>query len=271
MSENLTFEQRRTHETGTATGMRSTSRHLLRSMIVAAFLLIVVSVGIAGYLEKWLWMRQLDYTGIFWTLLSVQWAMLCSAVLSLFCTSGSIFARLPKIAAGTAGWINRGALSSFLEPSDTQAGIELSPGLLKAAVVLISAGIALVFATGFYSEWDTYLRFRYGGSFGVSDPLFGVDVGFYVFRLPFYVLLQSSLTLLTIVTLGIVLSIYVFLGLQRASGNGRIAVGVTPPLIFQYFCLFLLPILDGAFTSITTNSSIQLWASSMAPAMRRIM
>ena len=53
-------------------------------MIAAAFLLIVVLVGIAGYLEKWLWMRQLDYTGIFWTLLSVQWAMLCSAFVFAF-------------------------------------------------------------------------------------------------------------------------------------------------------------------------------------------
>jgi uncharacterized membrane protein (UPF0182 family) len=107
----------------------------------------------------------------------------------------------------------------------TQTNIELSPGLLKAAVVLVSAGVALVFATGFYSEWDTYLRFRYGGSFGVSDPLFGVDVGFYVFHLPFYELLQTSLTLLTVLTLGIVLSIYVFLGLRRASGSGRIDIG----------------------------------------------
>ena len=60
------------------------SRHLLRLMIVAAFLLIAVLVGIAGYLEKWLWMRQLDYTGIFWTLLSVQWVMFCSAFVFAF-------------------------------------------------------------------------------------------------------------------------------------------------------------------------------------------
>ena len=89
---------------------------------------------------------------------------------------------------------------------------------------MISAGVALFFAAGFYAEWDTYLRFRYGGSFGVSDPLFGVDVGFYVFHLPFYVLLQSSLTLLTILTLGIVLLTYVFLGLQRATESGTIAI-----------------------------------------------
>ena len=49
-----------------------------------AFLVIVVLTGIAGYLEKWLWMRQLDYTGIFWTLLSVQWAMFGSAFVVAF-------------------------------------------------------------------------------------------------------------------------------------------------------------------------------------------
>ena len=149
--------------------------------------------------------------------------------------------------------------------------IELSPRLLKTAIVLISAGIALFFAVRFYAEWDTYLRFRYGGSFGVSDPLFGVDVGFYVFHLPFYVLLQSSLTLLTILTLGMVLATYVFLGILRASGSGRIAAAVTPRHIFPCCFSFWSPILDGVFTSITTNSSTPLWAWSMELAIRRIM
>ena len=39
---------------------RPPSRHSLRLMIAAAVLLIAVLVGIAGYLEKWLWMQQLD-------------------------------------------------------------------------------------------------------------------------------------------------------------------------------------------------------------------
>ena len=106
-----------------------------------------------------------------------------------------------------------------------QPGIDFSPRLLKLAVVLVSAGVALFFAVGFYAQWDTYLRFRYGGSFGVSDPLFGVDVGFYLFHLPFYVLLQTSLMLLTVLTLVIVLLTYVFFGLLRVSGSGRIAAG----------------------------------------------
>ena len=171
-------------------------------------------------------MRQLDYTGIFWTLLSVQWAMFCSAFVFAFLF---LWINLRQAAKNSGAFRRVGQPWGFasLSRADaaTQTNIELSPRLLKAAVVLISAGVALFLATGFYAEWDTYLRFRYGGSFGVSDPLFGVDVGFYVFHLPFYVLLQSSLTLLTILTLGIVLSTYVFLGLQRASGSGRIAIG----------------------------------------------
>ena len=236
MNENATVvEQRRlsAHEKRSVTGMRSPSRHLLRSIIVAAFLLIAVLAGIAGYLEKWLWMRQLDYVGIFWTLLSVRWVMFCSALVFAFLY---LWINLRQAAKNCAAFHRGDAqpwrldlpqqpfLSNLSRTgTDAQATIELPPGLLKAAVVLISAGVALFFASGFYAEWDTYLRFRYGGSFGVSDPLFGIDVGFYVFHLPFYVLLQSSLTLLTILTLGIVLATYVFLGIQRASG--RIAVG----------------------------------------------
>jgi len=207
------------------------SRHLLRSLIVAAFLLFAVLAGIAGYLEKWLWMRQLHYTGIFWTLLSIQWTMLCSAFVFAFLY---LWINLHQAAKNNIALRGHGQPwgPAFLSGADAdaqtrieQTRIELSPRLLKAAVVLISAGVALFFAIGFYAEWDTYLRFRYGGSFGISDPLFGVDVGFYIFKLPFYELLQSSLTLLTILTLGIVFSAYVFLGLQRENGSGRIAVG----------------------------------------------
>ncbi len=195
-------------------------------MIVAAVLLIAVLVSIAGYVANWLWMRELNYLGIFWTLLSVQWVMFGSAFVFAFLyllinlrqATKNITAFRGDGQAWRPAFLSRG-------DADTHPNIELSPRLLTAAVVLISAGVAFFFATGFYTEWDTYLRFRYGGSFGMSDPLFGVDVGFYVFHLPFYVLLQSSLTLLTILTLGIVLATYVFLGMQRAGESGRIAVG----------------------------------------------
>ena len=71
--------------------------------------IIAVLVGIAGYLEQWLWMRQLDYAGIFWTLLSVQWGCLPRLSSSPFCTCGSISARLPKTAPPSPEAVKHGA------------------------------------------------------------------------------------------------------------------------------------------------------------------
>ena len=209
---------------GSAPGKHLPFRHLLLLMIAAAVLLVIVLGFITGYLEKWLWMRQLDYAGIFWTLLSVQWAMFCLAfVFALLFLWINLRQAIRNSAAFRGG--GRAGRPAFLSGADAaaQAGIDFSPGLLKLAVVLVSAGVALFFALGFYAQWDTYLRFRYGGSFGVSDPLYGVDVGFYIFHLPFYGLLQTSLMLLTVLPLAAVVLTYVFFGLLRLSGSEKIA------------------------------------------------
>ena len=208
---------------GSAPGKHPPFRHLLRLVIAAAVLLIIVLGIITGYVEKWLWMRQLDYAGIFWTLLSVQWAMFCSAFVFAFLY---LWINLRQAVRNSAAFREDGRAGrpAFLSEADAlaQAGIDFSPRLLKLAVVLVSAGVALFFALGFYAQWDTYLRFRYGGSFGVSDPLFGVDVGFYLFHLPFYGLLQTSLMLLTVLALAGVVLTYVFFGLLRVGSSGKI-------------------------------------------------
>src|SRR5690606_14177804 len=60
---------------------------------------------------------------------------------------------------------------------------------LRRAPLLLRAGLAAVFALLFGSmtidHWYDWVLFRNSVPFGVDDPLFGRDVGFYVFRLPF--------------------------------------------------------------------------------------
>jgi uncharacterized membrane protein (UPF0182 family) len=73
----------------------------------------------------------------------------------------------------------------------------------------------LVFALIYYPEWDTYLRFGWGGTFGETDPIFNKDIGFYLFRLPFYELIQNGLTGLAVVTLLATLIAYAYLGALR--------------------------------------------------------
>ena len=165
-------------------------RRMLRFIIAAAFVLIVLWAVIPGWIQKWLWMRQLGYVGIFWTIWSVGVGSLFVAafiVALLYLGINLRFAQ--KNGAALSGGKLR---NPYMVTA--QLGIQISPRALKLATAAIAVAAGLSFAAIFYTQWDTYLRFRYGGSFGLSDPLFGVDAGFYLFRLPFYELLQGSLT-----------------------------------------------------------------------------
>ena len=52
---------------------------MLKWLFPVGAVLFIALIVIPGFLQKWLWMRQLDYVGIFWTLLSVQCLMFCAA------------------------------------------------------------------------------------------------------------------------------------------------------------------------------------------------
>jgi uncharacterized membrane protein (UPF0182 family) len=179
--------------------------HLVMRYLIPAAILLFIAVGmVTGYMQKWLWMGQLHYLTIFWTLFSVEWTMFAAAFVIVF-----LFL-----------WINlREALgrSGALSAPASAAATDLSPMLMRATVIIFSLMIAWFAADAFFGQWDTYLRFRYGGTFGIADPLFGVDVGFYVFQLPFYRLLQASLSVLAIGTIIGVIGIYGRLLLQQNS------------------------------------------------------
>lgn len=189
----------------------SAKLHFLLQLVIPAAILLTIAVGmVTGYLEKWLWMGQLHYTGIFWTLLSVQWAMFATAFVFVFLF---IWINLRQ-ALRHSGALDQGAPARRTAVSsaerDELVDIDLSPKLLRSGIVIVGLAVAWLAADGFFGQWDTYLRFRYGGAFGVSDPLFGIDVGFYIFQLPFYRLLQTSLMLLTVVSSLGVAGIYVY-------------------------------------------------------------
>ncbi|MBI3014540.1 MAG: UPF0182 family protein [Candidatus Tectomicrobia bacterium] len=71
--------------------------------------------------------------------------------------------------------------------------------VLKALLVPACLTIGVLAALPFWSQWSTALKFFYPSAFQLSDPLFGNDISFYVFGLPFLRLLyrgiMASLTL----------------------------------------------------------------------------
>ncbi|MGB7169859.1 MAG: UPF0182 family protein [Acidobacteriaceae bacterium] len=177
--------------------------HYVTRVLFAVIGLAILLTVLLGLVQKWLWMRQLDYQGIFWTLLSVKWGMFGVA---LVCGFLYLWLNL-RIAArnirGSQGdrHFSRGV--SATADADRIPAIVLSPRLIVLGISVAILFVSLIFALSVSSQWDTYLRFHYGGSFGVPDPLFGIDLGFYFFRLPFYELLQDSLVFLTLAALAV--------------------------------------------------------------------
>jgi uncharacterized membrane protein (UPF0182 family) len=191
-------------------------------VIVAA----IVVFALTGYVEKWLWMSQLDYVRIFWTVLSVQCAMGVAAFVVVFAflwfnLHQAVSSGAESLAA-VSPW--KSALKDADSDANAQAFVTMFPIALKSAFGLVSGVIALLFAISLFAQWDTYLRFRYGSKFGVADPLYNVDVGFYVFHLPFYEMLQRGLLALLLCALAIVVVNYMFVGALSANRRPDAAI-----------------------------------------------
>src|ERR1700678_1147476 len=190
-----------------------TRKHPIGPAIIGAISVIAILAFVPNWIQKWLWMRQVGYSGVFWILFSVRWGLFGAAfvVALLYLWINLRFAAKNGATFRVSSLKGESALAAKL-------GIQITPRVLNLAMGAGATIVALFYAAMFYAQWDTYLRFRYGGSFGLSDPLFGADAGFYVFRLPFYELLQSSLTTLGVITLLAILAFYAYfasLGFSR--------------------------------------------------------
>jgi uncharacterized membrane protein (UPF0182 family) len=187
---------------------------------VGVFVLLSVALGLV---QKWLWMRQLNYAGIFWTLLEVKWCMFAVALIAsaAFLWITLRFAARNIDVASEDSFFNK----AFKHPvsSDKTINLRISARQLVFVMDIAILLVSLLFALGVTGQWDTVLRFLYGGSFGIADPLFGVDLGFYIFRLPFLEMLQGSVTVLTIAALAILTFCSVF-GLRQSKLGGSVAL-----------------------------------------------
>ncbi len=140
------------------------------------FLLASLS-GIAGFYTDYLWFDALD--------LAAVWRRVLGAKVALTLIFGGLFFVFM--------WLNL-FLSDRAAPTFRPAGPEeelLSryhdviagrKGLLRTGV---SALFALVAAASVSGQWEEWLLFTNRQDFGIKDPQFNVDVGFYVFQLPF--------------------------------------------------------------------------------------
>jgi len=182
------------------------SSRLLRLALFIVIPLVIITIS-SSWIMEWLWLREVGYVQIFWTLRITQLVLIIAA----FAVSGVYlvlnFRYLAKQIrfATFSGTPLQNINIDLSDPSQQQRIRQL---FTIAALVL-----AFLFAFGFYIRWDESLRFLWNVPFGSEDPLFGRDIGFYLFQLPFWELIQSSLVVITFLTLAILTMVYFFTGL----------------------------------------------------------
>ena len=139
-------------------------------LVVLAVIIIASFNKIAGYLIDYQWFKELSYTEVFFKKILTQIKFFIPCLIILF----TIFYLFIK---------------SINLHSIKYSGIILDEGEKKVRnLIFLIVSFVLSFMVSFVFSlevWNDYLIFANRSNFGIVDPVFGRDIGFFVFMLPF--------------------------------------------------------------------------------------
>ena len=190
------------------------SRILITIALAVILLLLVGPRLIDGYVD-WLWFGELGYRSVFTTVLLTR--LVVFLVVGLL-VGGIVFAALALAYRARPVFVPtngndpvaryRSVVMSRLRVFGT--GIPVAIGLLAGIVA--------------QTYWVNVQLFLHGGDFGVDDPQFGKDLGFYAFDLPFYRLILSFLFVsVFLALLANLASHYIFGGIRLSGRTGALS------------------------------------------------
>jgi uncharacterized membrane protein (UPF0182 family) len=181
-------------------------------VLIAVFLVFtLLGWGVQAWTD-WLWFDEVDYTRVFTGVLTTRLLLFAAVGLGMAAVVGGNL---------WLAWRLRPALRPHSPEQVTldRYRMLLSPRI-GTWITALAALVGLFAGLSAQSRWGQWLLFRNGGDFGVKDPEFGVDLGFYVFQLPFWrYLLGVGFTAVVLSVLGSLAVHYLFGGV-RLQGVG---------------------------------------------------
>ncbi|MCC5904982.1 MAG: UPF0182 family protein [Balneolaceae bacterium] len=182
------------------------SSRLIKVFLFIAIPLILLSISSSSIFE-WLWLKELGYSRVFWVLRGTQFALIIGA----FIIAAVYFTLNFRHLAEQLKHAN--LHGSPLQGVNINLTSDFANKRIKQIFTVAALVMALLFALSFIIRWDESLRFISGVEFGETDPMFGRDIGFYLFQLPFLSVMQSSLLTISFLTVAILVLSYIFTGL----------------------------------------------------------
>ena len=168
--------------------VRTRSSRSTTLIIVIALVIAFSAAGsVAHFYTQWLWYRDVGQVGVFWTTILSRWAVGAVFAVLFFAVlyANVVIARrfAPRIRiARIAPEIVPGVpvqLSEVIERAQAQ----FEP-FIRWVLPVGSALLALLAGVSMSSFWDVFRLALAAVPFGLTDPQFGRDVGFFVFTLP---------------------------------------------------------------------------------------
>ena len=173
-------------------------RRLPLILFLLVFTLVFLVPALLRLLVGWWWFQEIGYEVVFTR-------ELVTRVLLFLLAGGVTFGVL---------YLNLRAAQRGLVPDpivfrigQDVPGVDLTRALRRLALP-VSVGFGVLAGLAATPAWDMVLRFMHRTPFGVNDPVFSRDIGFYVFTLPALSALLSFVSTLLVLSLFMVLPLY---------------------------------------------------------------
>lgn len=203
---------------GGGNGAASTLQRVRRRgpLVPTIIVLVVLGVLLTVVAQVWtevLWFDSVGFRSVFTTALGAK--------LLLGVVAGVVTAALVGSSLVVA-FRSRPIYVPDPEQDSLERYREAIEPLRRLATVGVPVVIGLLTGLGASAQWETWLLWLNRQSFGQKDPQFGLDLGFFVFTLPWLQFVIGLLTTALVVALvAAAFTHYVFGGLQFTPGNRR--------------------------------------------------
>ncbi|HEY8062569.1 MAG TPA: UPF0182 family protein, partial [Gemmatimonadales bacterium] len=207
-----------------------------RRLLLIAFALLVLVVwffpALVTQVTDWWWFREIGYQVVFTRQLVTR--------IWLFVLVGGL--------AGSWLYLNLRMAQRGLAPvpfhipvGGAGAGMVNLTSLVRRLTLPFAVVMALMIGLGASASWDMVLQCLHGAAFGTRDPVFGRDIGYYIFTLPAIDAVAGMVRGLTVTALFLVVPVYWIRGDIIAAPPRRLIVepGTTKHLAGLLAVLFV--------------------------------
>ncbi len=174
-------------------------KHRIGKIIAAVVVILVIFVSLINFITNWEWFAEMGYTSVFFTEILTKLFLGAALAIVTFVIAILYLGRLrkkyfEKIASSETPNMKRLKIFTWLLAVAT------------TAIVVISSVPKL---------WYELLQFMNATGFDITDPIFGIDVSFYIFKLDFLDKVDELMIFFVIVFAALTVVYYLLLVAMR--------------------------------------------------------